>query len=111
MLEDRHDIELLEGPPDCIQGIQLRRDWEKIEIETTFSTIPKEHWHYYGQAFFIQEPLRNRRGELSAKQADLSTRLWRVGTIVMFPDSIEDVWNYLGSEPANIADYLQRKEK
>lgn len=112
MLENRDDIELLEGPTDTIQGVQLRRAWElKVLNADGFSPVEKQQWHYYAQGFLIQEPRENKKGELQHEQRQMASKFWRLSCIVIYPKSIDDVINHLGPVPENFPDYLARKLK
>lgn len=115
MLQERADITLIDPAATdnpAIRGIQLRRSWCLTILNPDgFSPVERQHWHYYGQFFHIEEPRFTKKKGMVAEQRDLAAHIGRVGGLIIFPTTIDDVIDYLGPEPENIQDYLARREK
>jgi len=112
MLEDRTDIEIIYDEGDEIWGTQLRRLWNLTVLNPdSMQPVERQQFLYYGQTFVIKEPRYTKLKEMVKEQRDFAVQYGRVGTIVIFAKTIDDVINYLGTEPTNITEYLQRREK
>lgn len=114
MLEERADIHILFADTDSITGVQLRRVWTITKIPTTFSSVEKEHWKYFGQAFVVKEKKLNRDGDLVTGLGQLTTIYGRAGVefILCNADDPNDaVIDALGPVPENFKEYLERREK
>jgi len=111
-LAKRRDIQILANDSDRIVGVQLRRVWEKfIYNANVFSPHERERWHYYGQAFVIEEADMNKKGELSAEQEALAKGLGALGAVVILAQTMGYVMATLGPEPLNWDEYARKVEK
>lgn len=115
-LAARRDIQILAtgegtvGPR--IVGVHLRRLWfKKTYTAAIFTPHEREMWHYYGQAFVVEEAEFTDSGDLCDKQKELRAGLQRAGTEVILAKTLEFVKGVLGLEPENWGDYEKRLEK
>lgn len=115
ILSAREDIELYENTGTRISGVQIRRIW-RHHVHNPDSMSPHERffWDYHGQAFFIEEPQYKKtedgKEELIKRQRDFANRYGRVGAAVIFPKSLDGVFNVLGSQPQDIEEYIKRQQ-
>jgi len=111
-LSTRRDIEILAESKDRIVGVQLRRVWEKFTYTASiFNPHERERWHYYGQAFVIEEANLNKKGELSAEQEALAKGLGALEAVVILAQTMGYVMATLGPEPLNWDEYARKVEK
>ena len=111
-LTTRRDIQILANDADRIVGVQLRRVWEKFTYTASiFNPHERERWHYYGQAFIVEEAKIDKKGVLSAEQQELATGLGALGTVVILAQTMGYVMATLGPEPPNWDEYAKKVEK
>lgn len=115
VLAKRRDIQILATGDGTIGqrivGVQLSRIWnKKIWNASVFSPHERELWHYYGQAFLIEEADVDRKGKINAQQLALKKAMEKVGTIAILAKNTSDLAP-LGDEPQNIVEYFRRLEK
>lgn len=107
----RPDVRLIGVFDGRLVGTQLRRVWEKFTFTASiFNPHEKERWHYYGQAFVIEEAVIT-KGELCKEQKALVADLSAVGTQVILPQSLDFVKTALGPVPQDVDAWVERVEK
>jgi len=112
VLEKRPDVRILSDDDDRITGVQLRRVWESYELgDSPFARYEKQRWHYYGQAFVIEEAVYDRKKGPDKEQQVRLAHLAAVGTLCIIADAVSDVEAALGPVPGNFGDYLKRLVK
>lgn len=117
MLEEREDITLVAGPPNGIQGCQLRRMWTETTRGTEgagFNPVTTQHWAYYGQLFLITVLRSDKEGELLPELRRLATQFGRGGALLILIDPenpLDAVIDSLGPVPEKFKEYLARAQK